>query len=114
MSQSATIAVVDGEGIGPSIIEAALDALTAATDVTGRSIGVHRIPDLTERDEFGLVVGEDTKREFESVFNQGFPVLHGPAGGRFVYQLRDIFGLAVKHTPIVPWKELANSSVVDS
>jgi 3-isopropylmalate dehydrogenase len=114
MSQSASMAVVDGEGIGPSIVQAALDVLTAATDVTGRTVDVHRMAELSERDEFGLVVGAKTQKEFESIFSDGLPVLHGPAGGRFVYQLRDIFGLAVKHTPIVPWAELSNASIVDS
>ena len=114
MSQSASIAVVDGEGIGPSIVQAALDVLTASTDVTGRRVDVRRFSDLSERDELGLVVGAKAQKEFESIFSDGLPVLHGPASGRFVYQLRDIFGLAVKHTPIVPWVELSNASIVDS
>lgn len=111
---TATIAVVDGEGIGPSIIAAALDVLATATGVTGTAIQVHRLADLTERDDFGLVVGELAKAEFSAIFDEGTPVLHGPAGGRFVYQLRDTFGLGVKHTPIVPWAEMSNASIVDT
>ena len=114
MSQVPTIAVVDGEGIGPSIIAAALDVLSAATDATGTPIDVRRIPDLTERDEYGLVVGRDALTVFNELFASHIPVLHGPAGGRYVYQLRDIFELSVKHTPIVPWPELADASIVDS
>jgi len=113
MPNTPSVAVVDGEGIGPSIVQAALDVLAAATDATGRIVHVHRLEDLSERDEFGLVVGKNTQSEFESIFSDGLPVLHGPASGRFVYQLRDIFGLSVKHTPIVPWTELSNASIVD-
>lgn len=113
MSQGPAIAVVDGEGIGPSIIAAALDVLVAATDVTGTRIAVRRIPEMVERDEYGLVVGADALTVFNELFGTGTPVLHGPAGGRYVYQLRDIFGLSVKHTPIVPWAELSDASIVD-
>ncbi|MFM2411790.1 MAG: hypothetical protein RLZZ587_123 [Actinomycetota bacterium] len=111
---TATIAVVDGEGIGPSIIAAALDVLSAATDRTGTALEIRRLADLTERDEYGLVLGEAAFASYTHVFDAGIPVLHGPAGGRFVYELRDKFGLAVKHTPIVPWGELDNASIVDS
>ena len=113
MSQVPTLAVVDGEGIGPSIIGAALDVLSTATESTGIDIAVTRLPELAERDEYGLVVGEKTRAMYEDVFENGTPILHGPAGGRFVYQLRDVFGLSVKHTPIVPWVELADASIVD-
>ena len=111
---TATIAVVDGEGIGPSIIAAALEVLAATVEKTGATIDVQRLPELTDRDEFGLVVGDSTAGKYQDVFDAGTPVLHGPAGGRFVYELRDKFGLSVKHTPIVPWAELNNAAIVDS
>lgn len=113
MSQVPTLAVVDGEGIGPSIVSAALEVLTAATEVSGTTIAIDRMPSLTERDEYGLIVGASAQAEYNRVFASGFPVLHGPAGGRFVYQLRDQFDLSVKQTPIVPWAELADASIVD-
>ncbi len=111
---TATIAVVDGEGIGPSIIAAALEVLAATVEKTGTSIEVQRLPELTDRDEFGLVVSDSTAGKYQDVFDAGTPVLHGPAGGRFVYELRDKLGLSVKHTPIVPWAELNNAAIVDS
>ena len=110
---TATIAVVDGEGIGPSIIAASLDVLAAAVETTGVTIDVHRLPELTDRDEVGLVVGDSTAAKYQDVFDAGTPVLHGPAGGRFVYELRDKFGLSVKYTPVIPWPELGNSAIID-
>lgn len=111
---SAAIAVVDGEGIGPAIIAASLDVLGAAVGVTGTNVEIRRIGPLVERDEYGLTLDSATQQDYESVFSNSVPILHGPAGGRFVYQLRDTFGLAVKHTPILPWAELSNASIVDS
>jgi 3-isopropylmalate dehydrogenase len=113
MPQSATIAVVDGEGIGPSIIDAALEVLSSALDATGRRVDVRRLPALTERDEYGLTLGPVAADFYRDVFDNEIPILHGPAGGRFVYELRHQFALSVKHTPIAPWTELANVAIVD-
>lgn len=113
MSSTPSIAVVDGEGIGPSVIEAALEVLSAALDTTGRRVDIRRSPDLTERDEYGLTLGPVASDFYRNVFDKGIPILHGPAGGRFVYQLRNQFKLAVKHTPIAPWTELADVAIVD-
>ena len=114
MPANPTIAVVDGEGVGPSIIEAALEVLAAATEVSGRAVGVIRSAPLADRDEFGLVVGDSIRSFYSEAFANAVPILHGPAGGRFVYQLRHEFELAVKHTPIEVCPEMTNASIVDA
>jgi 3-isopropylmalate dehydrogenase len=108
----ATLAVVPGEGIGPSIIDATISVLRSAFASTGRTLSLVHAPSTFARDEYGLTLDAPTRAFYNETFEAGLPILHGPAGGRFVYELRREYELAVKHTPIKPLPEIADASVV--
>ena len=98
------IGVLRGEGIGPEIIEPTLRVLEAATrersiriqTCFGGSIGEAALG------ETGRPLSEEVKKFCQEVFEQQGAVLCGPAGGRFVYDLRRCFDLFCKIVPIRP------------
>lgn len=108
----AVIGVLAGEGIGGEVTDAALCVLEAAS------------PWFPARVELGGVIGRqalaatghaldgDTEAFCEGVFAARGAVLCGPAGGRFVYDLRRRFDLYCKLAPVRPWVELSNVGVV--
>jgi len=108
----ATLAVVPGEGIGPSIIDATVSVLQSAFASTGNTLCLIDAPSAFSRDEYGLTLDETTRAFYNETFGSGVPILHGPASGRFVYELRREYELSVKHTPIRPLPQLSDASVV--
>jgi len=108
------IGVVKGEGIGPEIIECTMRVLVAATSDTslrirtcaGGAIGKEALR------ESGCLLTDETKEFFAGVFEQGGAVLCGPAGGRFVYELRSHFDLFCKIVPIRPLIRGADTAVL--
>ena len=106
------LAVVDGEGIGPSVIAAALDVLDAAIAKTGTELDIERANPLASRDDYGLTIGHSDAEWYDAMFAAGVPILHGPAGGRFVYDLRRDYELSAKLTPVIPDPELTDASVL--
>ena len=108
------IGVVKGEGIGPDIIEHTMRVLEAACS------GIHfrirtcvgdNIGKAALRESGGLLT-EGIKEFFQGVFAQGGVVLCGPAGGRFVYELRSHFDLFCKIVPIRPLVRTADIGVL--
>ena len=108
----ATLAVVPGEGIGPSIIDATISVLQSAFASTGNTLCLIDAPSTFSRDEYGLTLDAKTRAFYNETFGAGVPILHGPAGGRFVYELRREYELSVKHTPISPLPQISDASVV--
>ena len=98
------IGVLRGEGIGSEIIEPTLRVLEAATAERsmrirtrfGGSIGTVALR------ETGRSLSEEVKKFCQEVFQQQGALLCGPAGGRFVYDLRLCFDLFCKIIPIRP------------
>ena len=98
------IGVLRGEGIGSEIIEPTLRVLEAATaersirirTCFGGSIGKAALR------ETGCSLSEEVKRFCQEVFQQQGALLCGPAGARFVYDLRLYFDLFCKIIPIRP------------
>ncbi len=111
-SESPILGVVRGEGIGPSLVDGALRVLSSATAQCGVSVAVDVAPDFADRDEYGMSLDDVARNFYESCFDAHIPIFHGPAGGRFVYELRREFGLGVKLTPIVPLPAMRDVSVV--
>lgn len=95
----ARIAIVEGEGIGPHVIAGCLTVLEAAMIRHGHDVDV-------------TLVNRGTRDFYQSCFSSGMPVLHGPVGGRFVYDLRRDFDLFGKITPVETWPELADASLL--
>jgi 3-isopropylmalate dehydrogenase len=106
------IGVVLGEGIGPSIIEQALIVLRAAIDISGAPIEIEFAPDRMWNNRQQLDLNDEFGQFYSRCFADQIPILHGPAGGRFVYELRATFALDVKLTPITPHPDLADASLL--
>jgi 3-isopropylmalate dehydrogenase len=106
------IGVVRGEGIGPEVIDAALEVFRAACERTESECEIELMQDLVSRDGFGLVLDDESRAQYQGWFADGAPVLHGPAGGRFVYELRREFELPIKVTPIIPHGSISDAALV--
>ena len=82
------LGVVEGQGIGPEVVAATLRVLEA----TGAAFGLRFDLDVAESvwsdGRYGPTLDEAGAAFFEASFARGAPVLCGPVGGRFVYDLR--------------------------
>lgn len=102
------IGVLEGTGIGPQVIGAALDVLAAAENVLGLKFEVRRGGLIGEAavEEHGQWLPEDTAEFCAGIFKRGGAILNGPGGGRYVYDLRRRFDLFCKFVPVRPVPEL--------
>jgi 3-isopropylmalate dehydrogenase len=102
-SERFSIAALPGEGVGPDVVAAALEVLSAV------SLGGARF-DVSTGGPIGrdaeLATGRPLTEEVESfcagAFAAGGAVLAGAGGGRFVYDLRRRFDLYCKISPLQP------------
>ncbi|MCU0974344.1 MAG: isocitrate/isopropylmalate family dehydrogenase [Burkholderiales bacterium] len=104
--------MLEGEGIGPEMVDCALRVLEALESVTG--LAFDRV--YAGAIGTGAVRQHCTLRPAEilescaAVFEEGAPVLAGPVGGRTVYDLRARFGLFCKLVPLRPSPALARAN----
>jgi 3-isopropylmalate dehydrogenase len=108
------IGVLKGEGIGPEIIEPTLrvlDAALAEKSIRIRTCFGGSIGKIALR-ETGCILTDEVKEFCWNVFRQNGAVLCGPAGGRFVYELRSHFDLFCKIIPIRPLSKAADFGVL--
>jgi 3-isopropylmalate dehydrogenase len=108
------IGVLEGTGIGPTVITAALQVLKS----------VEQVLDLKFEVRFGGLIGEDAIKEHgqwlpentmefcADIFQLGGAILNGPGGGRYVYDLRRRFDLFCKFVPVQPVPELARAGKI--
>ncbi|MDQ4133347.1 MAG: isocitrate/isopropylmalate family dehydrogenase [Actinomycetota bacterium] len=104
------VGVLTGEGVGPEVLEAALAVLDAVGRRFDTSFDVRHGGEigLDAQARHGCVLPDEVVSFCGSVFATGGAVLCGPAGGRFVYDLRARFDLFCKFTPLRPYPPLAN------
>jgi 3-isopropylmalate dehydrogenase len=113
---SLVVGVLEGEGIGPDVVNATLRVLRAL-ESTGRhnfevSFGG---PIGTEAESrYGEPLPNEVVEFCRSVFSQGGAILAGPGGGRFVYDLRKRFDLFCKLSPLRASDELIDASRIKS
>jgi 3-isopropylmalate dehydrogenase len=108
------IGVLKGTGIGPTVIDAALQVLKSVERVLGLKFEV-RFGGLIGEDainDCGQWLPEDTMEFCADVFRLGGAILNGPGGGRYVYDLRKRFDLFCKFVPVVPVPELAHAGKI--
>lgn len=111
-----SIGVLEGEGIGPEVIQATLSLLTAIEEHTslrfnlsyGGKIG------LDAEQESGSVLTPAVIAFCQQIFAEKGAILCGPGGGRFVYDLRKTLNLFYKLVPIQPLSILGPISAVKS
>ena len=103
---------VRGEGVGPEVIDAALHVVARVCAASGLPFEVDAVDMVGSRNEYGPQVDEDVVDFFTESFDAGLPVLCGPMGGRFVYELRSRLNLFCKFTPVRPLPAVADASIV--
>ena len=96
------IGILRGEGVGPEIIGAALDVLDAVTKAKGLGVQVCEGGPIGRAAEkaFAAALPQNVIDFCEDIFARGGAILHGPGGGRFVYDLRKEFDLFFKINPL--------------
>lgn len=107
------IGVLPGGGIGPEVIGAALGVLDAVSDRYGVGFEVRTSPDLGSPGRYGPRLTDELADFFASMTAACTPVLCGPVGGRFVYELRSRFSLFCKLVPLRPSPALVDAAIVD-
>ncbi|HEY7268023.1 MAG TPA: isocitrate/isopropylmalate family dehydrogenase [Solirubrobacterales bacterium] len=106
------IGALPGEGIGPEVVGAALEALRRLEDAGGTPVAVEfggPIGKLAER-ETGTPLPDEALSFCRSVLARGGAVLSGPGGGRYVYDLRRRLELFIKVSPIQSQLGLSEAS----
>ena len=100
--QPPLIGLVRGEGVGPEVIAAALEVLSAIADKDTLTIEACEDVEVGKRAEEknGRALPDTVINFCEGIFARGGAILHGPAGGRFVYDLRRQFDLFFKISPL--------------
>jgi 3-isopropylmalate dehydrogenase len=106
------IGVLPGEGIGPEVIGATLQVLSAVAARTAQRFELRHGGAIGHEAE--AQCGQPLSAEIigfaEKLFADGGVLLCGPGGGRFVYDLRRRFDLYCKLSPLVPLRELRGAS----
>lgn len=105
------IGVLEGTGIGPEVVGAALQTLESVGEVFGLHFEIRRgglIGDAALA-RHGQSLPQEVVRFCAAIFAESGAVLSGPGGGRYVYDLRRQFDLFCKFVPVKPWPELARA-----
>jgi 3-isopropylmalate dehydrogenase len=108
------IGVLEGTGIGPEVIGAALQVLQSVEQALNLKFEVRHGGLIGEAAiaEHGQWLPENTMEFCADVFALGGGILSGPGGGRYVYDLRRRFDLFCKFVPVRPWPELARAGKI--
>src|SRR4051812_48330260 len=112
LSAPVCIGVVRGQGIGPEVVGAALNVLEAVGDAMSIPIEVVDGGEPWAEGLHGWEMGDDGAKFFDAALESTMPVLCGPVGGRFVYELRQRWTLYCKVVPVVPLEEIRDASIV--
>jgi 3-isopropylmalate dehydrogenase len=112
--QELNIGVLMGEGVGPEIISACVRVLSAIEHNTSLNLNI-RYGGLIGRDAkeaFGKALSDEVIAWSKQLFNENGAILCGPAGSRFVYEMRSEFDLYCKFTPVKPHPALCDIGVI--
>lgn len=106
------IGIIEGSGIGPEVIAAALRVLSAVEQVTGLKFELRHGGAIGEEAEkhFGTSLPEATAHFYTEIFSRNGAILNGPGGGRFVYDLRKRFDLFCKFVPVRTCSQLTRNA----
>lgn len=107
-SDQAVIGVLPGEGVGPEVIGAAIEVLSAVEEVAGGSVELRYGGLIGQEAEVrhGAALTPEVLAFCRDVFGESGAILNGPGGGRFVYDLRRQLGLYCKISPLRAYSEL--------
>lgn len=102
------VGVLRGEGSGPELIDAALRVLEATAETRGLKFRIEmggEIGSISARRN-GEYLSPEVIEFCREIFHGGGAILAGPAGGRFVYEIRRQFNLYYKLNPLGSYPEL--------
>jgi 3-isopropylmalate dehydrogenase len=96
------LGVFTGEGIGEEVIGAALTILASVADAGNLKFTISRGGDIGKDAErtLGNALPPEAVAFCSGVFAKGGAILCGPGGGRFVYEIRRVFDLFFKISPL--------------
>jgi 3-isopropylmalate dehydrogenase len=105
------IGLLEGAGIGPEVVRAAVQILRSVEQVTELEFDVRHGGPIgeTAMSACGQWLPDTTAEFCADVFRSGGAILSGPGGGRYVYDLRRRFDLFCKFVPVQPAAELARA-----
>jgi 3-isopropylmalate dehydrogenase len=109
--QQHVIGVLEGEGVGREVVSASLEVLTAVASVCSCPVRIERgaAIGLDAERIHGRALSDEVIAFCETVFSRGGAILAGPAGGRFVYDMRIRFDLFCKLSPLIVHDELLDA-----
>jgi 3-isopropylmalate dehydrogenase len=110
--QPLRIGVVEGEGIGREVVRASLHVLDAVRSAFGLAIELIEAGDIGAVGPHGFGLDDRARTFYDAAFAADAPVLTGPAGGRFVYELRAEYDLFVKLVPVRTRAAVADASII--
>ena len=96
------IGVLEGEGVGPEVVRASLQVLSALGDDGARRFEIRRggAIGLEAEARSGTPLPAELETFCSGIFAAGGAILAGAGGGRFVYELRRRFDLFCKIVPL--------------
>ena len=108
------IGTLEGTGIGPQVIGAALQVLRSVEQALNLKFEIRHGGLIGEAAiaEHGQWLPEATADFCADIFHHGGAILNGPGGGRYVYDLRRRFDLFCKFVPVRPLPELARAGKI--
>lgn len=107
----AVIGVLPGEGIGPEMTECALQVLQSLCRQSDREFEVSYGGTMGRQAEIetGTCLPVEVIEFCQDIFARQGAVFCGPGGSRFVYELRRVFDLYCKFTPLIPFESLQDA-----
>jgi len=106
------IGVLHGEGIGPEVVAGALHVLEAVGDACALKYELRISEPVHRTSDASPALGGPTEELFAELVHEGAPLVCGPVGGRFVYEVRARFDLYCKFVPVRPLSVLADASII--
>lgn len=107
-----TLGVFSGEGIGAEISESAVRVIEALNTTSDSTLLIEPGPTFERAGDGRHLLAPGVHEWVDACRSGGIPVLHGPVGGRFVYDLRKAFNLFVKLTPVQTDPALTDASIL--
>jgi len=113
---SFTLGVLEGEGVGHEVIQAAMQVLSALESIGKNKFKVAfgGLIGTEAESECGKPLSDEVLEFCRTVFSEKGAILSGPGGGRFVYDLRREFDLFCKISPIKTSPELSRAVHIKS
>jgi len=115
MPASPMLGVLKGEGVGPEVIQAALNVLSAVESIGSKKFDISFGGPIGIEAELqsGKPLSDEVTDFCRNIFSQYGAVMAGPGGGRFVYDLRKQFDLFCKLSPLKVFEEIITAAHIN-